>query len=228
VDIHKPKPWHGFREFLKEYLIIVVGVLTALAGEQLVEYLHTQHQVAEARQALRDELRRNATDAAAAIEEDRCADAWMDRLAAWAKGGPKPDPRGATTRLATYPTTVWDIVKTGAVARMPLKEQLAFAHVYFHFENENVLAQHERDGAQKIVSYQDQAKLTPDQARSLLETIASTRAMVRAKLNNGPRLIADARALAAGPAPVAADERHRLDALCAAAGAAAPHWPAGS
>jgi hypothetical protein len=33
MDIHKPKPWHGLREFLKEYLIIVVGVMTALAGE---------------------------------------------------------------------------------------------------------------------------------------------------------------------------------------------------
>ena len=29
MDIHKPKPWHGMREFLKEYVIIVVGVLTA-------------------------------------------------------------------------------------------------------------------------------------------------------------------------------------------------------
>lgn len=36
MDIHKPKPWHGPREFLKEYLIIVVGVLTALAAEQTV------------------------------------------------------------------------------------------------------------------------------------------------------------------------------------------------
>ena len=27
MDIHKPKPWHGVREFLKEYVIIVVGVL---------------------------------------------------------------------------------------------------------------------------------------------------------------------------------------------------------
>jgi hypothetical protein len=29
MDIHKPKSWHGFREFLKEYAIVVVGVLTA-------------------------------------------------------------------------------------------------------------------------------------------------------------------------------------------------------
>ena len=40
MDIHKPKPWHSFREFLKEYLIIVVGVLTALGAEQAVEWLH--------------------------------------------------------------------------------------------------------------------------------------------------------------------------------------------
>ena len=34
MDIHKPKAWHGVREFLKEYMIIVVGVLTALGAEQ--------------------------------------------------------------------------------------------------------------------------------------------------------------------------------------------------
>ena len=45
MDIHKPRPWHSFREFLKEYLIIVVGVLTALAAEAGVEALHWRHQV---------------------------------------------------------------------------------------------------------------------------------------------------------------------------------------
>ena len=44
MDIHKPKPWHGWREFLKEYAIIVVGVLTALAAEQVVDWLHWRQQ----------------------------------------------------------------------------------------------------------------------------------------------------------------------------------------
>jgi hypothetical protein len=51
MEIHKPEPWRGWREFLKEYLIIVVGVLTALGGEQVVEQLHWQHVVHEAREA---------------------------------------------------------------------------------------------------------------------------------------------------------------------------------
>src|SRR3954468_15162722 len=48
MDVHKPKPWHGVREFLKEYAIIVVGVLTALAAESGVEWLHWRHVAGEA------------------------------------------------------------------------------------------------------------------------------------------------------------------------------------
>jgi hypothetical protein len=43
MDIHKPKPWHGLREFLKEYVIIAVGVMTALGAEAVVENLHWRH-----------------------------------------------------------------------------------------------------------------------------------------------------------------------------------------
>jgi hypothetical protein len=53
MDIHKPKPWHSFREFLKEYVIIVVGVATALVGESAVEALHWRHAAADAREAMK-------------------------------------------------------------------------------------------------------------------------------------------------------------------------------
>ena len=56
MDIHKAKPWHGLREFLKEYTIIVVGVLTALGAEQGVEWLHWAHKVEDGRAAIRSEL----------------------------------------------------------------------------------------------------------------------------------------------------------------------------
>ena len=56
MQIHKPKPWHSLREFLKEYQIIVVGVLTALAGEQTVEWFHWRQVGVETREALNHEL----------------------------------------------------------------------------------------------------------------------------------------------------------------------------
>jgi hypothetical protein len=56
MEIHKPKPWQGWREFLKEYLIIVLGVLTALAGEQAVEWLNRNEQAEHAERIMRLEL----------------------------------------------------------------------------------------------------------------------------------------------------------------------------
>jgi hypothetical protein len=56
LEIHKPKPWHGLREFLKEYLIIVVGVLTALAAEQVVQRTEWAQKVSAAEDAMRHEL----------------------------------------------------------------------------------------------------------------------------------------------------------------------------
>ena len=55
MDIHKPKTWHGPGEFFREYLIIVVGVLTALGGEQAIEWMHRRAELAETREALREE-----------------------------------------------------------------------------------------------------------------------------------------------------------------------------
>ena len=56
MDIHEPKPWQSVRAFLKEYAIIVIGVLTALAAGQVAEELHWRQAVAEARTAIHEEI----------------------------------------------------------------------------------------------------------------------------------------------------------------------------
>ena len=57
MDIHKPKPWHGWAEFLKEIGTIVIGVLIALGAEQGVEWLHWRHAVEETREELAGDAR---------------------------------------------------------------------------------------------------------------------------------------------------------------------------
>ena len=53
MEVHKPKPIRNWREFLKEYAIIVIGVLTALAAEQAVETLHEHGRASQARTSIR-------------------------------------------------------------------------------------------------------------------------------------------------------------------------------
>ena len=49
MHIHLPKPIHGWREFVSEVGIIVVGILLALTAEQFVENWHWQKLAREAR-----------------------------------------------------------------------------------------------------------------------------------------------------------------------------------
>jgi len=77
---HKLKPWHGWRDFAKEIGIIVIGVLLALAGEQIVETLSWRHKTAEAEAALRRELAVNLSYAAEQQALGVCANRYIDIL----------------------------------------------------------------------------------------------------------------------------------------------------
>ncbi len=55
MHFHLPKPLHGWREFVGEVGIIVVGVLIALGAEQAVEAIHHRSQVHEMTDKLRAE-----------------------------------------------------------------------------------------------------------------------------------------------------------------------------
>jgi hypothetical protein len=56
MHIHLPKPLHGWREFVGEVGIIVVGVLIAIGFEQLVEEIHWRNEAEHARTAIADDM----------------------------------------------------------------------------------------------------------------------------------------------------------------------------
>src|SRR5438874_12581463 len=59
MHFHLPKPLHGWRAFVGEVGIIVVGVLIALGAEQSVEALRWRSEVGQFRTAVDHELGRN-------------------------------------------------------------------------------------------------------------------------------------------------------------------------
>jgi len=81
MDIHKPKPWHNWREFLKELGTIALGVGVALAAEQTVEWLHWREQVAEAREAIASETTQNIAGSIRRMRTVQCTENRLDALA---------------------------------------------------------------------------------------------------------------------------------------------------
>lgn len=80
MHVHLPKPLHGWREFIGEVGIIVLGVVIAISIEQLVEALRWHSEVSNARISLREDIDRNNRAFAFRVAAHDCIAARIARL----------------------------------------------------------------------------------------------------------------------------------------------------
>jgi len=141
MDIHKPKAWHSFREFLKEYLIIVVGVLTALAAEAGVEWLHWRHQVELAHEALAFDMKRVMAWAGAQDMQTPCTGerlAEIDRILDAAEASGHLPPIGDLPTLGDggWVMRSWSTLTYGqTLSHMSHREQLSLSALALQVES---------------------------------------------------------------------------------------------
>jgi protein-disulfide isomerase-like protein with CxxC motif len=98
MHFHLPKPLHGWRAFAGEVGIIVVGVLIALAAEQVVQTIHGRQEVVELRDALDGAARGTLAEAEFSAARALGVHAFPtvllvegDRVQALSEGVPDPD-----------------------------------------------------------------------------------------------------------------------------------------
>ena len=81
MEIHKPKPFHNFREFLGEIGIIVIGVLIALGAEQFIDAMHWREKIDRSEAAMRLELAEDdGPQAFGRVIVAGCLDAQLKRI----------------------------------------------------------------------------------------------------------------------------------------------------
>jgi hypothetical protein len=110
LDIHKPKPMHGWRELAGEIAIIVVGVLIALGAEQAVEAIHWNHKIAEAEDAIRLELREDdVPQAYMRVAIAPCLAQSLNAIEAALEAGADRPRVAALTGAYSPPLRTWDM-----------------------------------------------------------------------------------------------------------------------
>jgi len=129
-----PRPVHGWRDFLGEVGVIVLGVLIALAGQQVVETMQTHKRVKETRAALDSELSRNLAAFEWRMSQRACLRPRVDELDRWAAamaaGKPVDLKKGITPpRYFTINNTVWQASENDA-GQMPVETKLNYASIY--------------------------------------------------------------------------------------------------
>jgi hypothetical protein len=168
VDIHKPKPWRGWREFLKEYAIIVVGVLTALGAEQSVEALRHRAEADEARRAIQDELGDDLNAFAAYAMQSDCARRRVDELSrwqrSWAAGAPIKllAPSVSPTYIA-FRTNVWRVASSTGVTQMPFEDRVSYGRLYDLVSNGDALREDARHRWEEVAQATAAKALTLDE-----------------------------------------------------------------
>jgi hypothetical protein len=137
MHIHLPKPLHGWRAFIGEVGIIVVGVLIALAAEQVVESWHWHAQAGEARLALRSEIRDDdLPQAYARLAMAPCLDARLQELQTALDSHVDRSRFAALARAYSPPLRTWDneawkaVIATGVLSHGGSEELIQWSLPY--------------------------------------------------------------------------------------------------
>jgi hypothetical protein len=190
MHFHLPKPLHGWREFVGEIGIIVIGVLIALGAEQAIEAIHERSEAAQLRSALEAEL----ADDRARWEDiragDNCAERRLDTLAHWLAVAPA----GAHLKNAyAHPlwnthTSAWDSAKASPAGQLlGLDERLTYASLYDGLDNGRRINIEEGKNAEAINAYFATAN-QPENRRQLPQLLVRARMEVKGRQRNYPYL----------------------------------------
>jgi hypothetical protein len=166
MHFHLPKPLHGWREFVGEVGIIVLGVLIALGAEQVVEAIHGDAQVRLFRGAVNNELAYDLGSYKQRLMLGSCVRARLaelDRVIASDRAGKPILMEGLSHWPVSFSlrTSVWTGRTADVEARMPLQTRLAYSQIYDDLANYDVHRVDERnawmelgefDGAQALSS----------------------------------------------------------------------------
>lgn len=196
MHLHLPKAIHGWREFVKEVGIIVLGVLIALGFEQLMQMWHWHEEVRHTRQALAYEVQLGSIFAIERVAVQPCLGGRITHLASrlsadgprWS-GDPMVQPhyrsglvpvrsiesslpRSFISPSRPWLSDEWQMAKsTGVISHMGRQE---VGHLEFFFSNVDrlrALEDEERTAASQLAFLSFNQELQPDTRARALATL---------------------------------------------------------
>jgi hypothetical protein len=193
MEVHRPKPVHHWREFLKEVGIIVLGVLIALGAEQSVEWLNWRAKADQAEIHLRRDAASILFDMLERLEIQKCQDGRLtlirDRLLAsgpvWSGMTPfytSGPPAGSTYAhpMRPWPRTSWlNAVASTAAMHLPDAKLDDYSAIFGAAEREANDQATEHEASSELNVLGSSFTLSPDQKVTFLRIIEAERARNR-------------------------------------------------
>ena len=180
MRFHFIRPLHGWREFFHETVIVVLGVLLALAGAQLIDTLHWRSDVRDFRAAVDTELDFNLAASEYRIRQSPCLLHRLTDLERWS-AMQRAGQAVPLLREIGYPkrvspgTSVWSSRGADLTAHVPIAARLAYSDLYDLIGNQWDLLQGERQTWLTLNSFNHATRLGPEDLMRLDELIFRAR-----------------------------------------------------
>jgi hypothetical protein len=179
-----PKPLHGWPEFIHEVIIVVIGVLLALAGGQLAEKAHWRSEVSKFRTALTSEIDFDIAAYQYRLKQGPCIERRLAELERWSAAQHSGQAEPLVGEIA-YPsriafnTSVWNSRSAELTAHLPERARLTYSDLYDQLANQWNFLQSERDTWLRLNGFNHSAKLGPEALIELDELIYRARMLNR-------------------------------------------------
>jgi hypothetical protein len=182
MHVHLPKPLHGWRAFVGEVGIIVLGVLIALGAQQVAEAVQERSEARDADRAIRGELQLNMAKLRSRAEKKPCVDRRIAELqalidSAEAAGGTIKTPNWVgRPQFWTMQMARWQAVsQAGRAALLPADDLALYGSMYAYMANVNATMVDEQADWAKPRSLEHVRRLTPEMAFQLGSTLQEAR-----------------------------------------------------
>jgi hypothetical protein len=186
MHLHLPKPLHGWRALAGEIGIIVVGVLVALAAEQVVSSIHEHNDMIQLRSALRSELSDDRARWENIRAQDPCTEKRLEALNEWVKTAPPTATLSDGYRpfLWNMHSSAWDLAKTSpAAVHIPLKERLIYASLYQAIDNWRQFIEEENQNSETLADLLATADQSENRRQVRLHLVHAQLMLRRRQLN---------------------------------------------
>jgi hypothetical protein len=200
MHFHLPKPMHGWRAFVGEVGIIVLGVLIALGAEQLVQSFTWKRDVRDFRAAVDTEIEFDLAASEFRVRQTPCLERRLAELDRWS-AAQHAGQTSALLRPIGYPkrispgTSVWESRGADLTSHVPLQDRLAYSDFYDLLGNQWDLLQGERQTWLSLNGFNHAARLGPEDLIRLDELIFRAKTLNRFVVGDQTDFAVDVRSL---------------------------------
>lgn len=181
MPVPTPRPQEGWRRFIGEIVIIVIGVLIALGADQLVEDVRKRQAADEARHAIRGELETNMARLRSRSTIAGCIERRIAEVQGLLDAAVAGDPFKAPTWVGrpqywTMLTARWNaFTQSGQTALLPADELADYSQMYSWMENLTAEMQAEQVDWATLRTLEQLPRLSPQMAFDLGKALSDAR-----------------------------------------------------